>query len=60
MTKAEIRKEIQRLSKNVDIKIMPATPAPKQLTAFVRLSLTNRTGCRVDGARLGGGQGRCK
>lgn len=60
MTKAEIRKEIQRLSKNVDVKVIPATPAPKQLTAFVRLAGTNRTGCRVNGFRLGGGEGRRK
>lgn len=60
MTKAEIRKEIQRLSKNVDVKVIPATPAPKQITAYVRLAATNRHGCRVDGARLGGGHGRCK
>lgn len=60
MTKLEIRKQIQELSKGVDVKVIPATPAPKQITAYVRLAATNRHGNRVDGARLGGGIGRLK
>lgn len=58
MTKAEIRKEIQQLSKNVKVTILPPESAPKQITAFVRLQWGNRNGCRVNGSRLGSREGR--
>ena len=58
MTKAEIRKEIQELSKNVKITVLPAQEAPKQITAFVRLQWGNKNGCRVNGSRLGSREGR--
>jgi len=58
MTKAEIREEIQQLSKGVDIQVIAPVPAPKQITAFVRLQWGNRNGCRVNGSRLGSREGR--
>ena len=58
MTKAEIRKEIQELSKNVKITVLPAQETPKQITAFVRLQWGNKNGCRVNGSRLGSREGR--